>query len=59
MAGAAMTLICLVLRYCITTYVTKNRKGSANDVQYFISFLIQSVTVIVVLVPEGFIFIFI
>jgi len=55
MAGAALTLISLILRFCITTYVVKKQKASGDDVQYFISFLIQSVTVVVVLIPEGYI----
>ncbi len=53
MSAAALTLICLIVRYCITTYVVKKQKASGNDVGYFISFLIQAITVVVVSVPEG------
>ncbi len=58
MAAAALTLICLILRYCITTYVIRKDKPSRNDIGYFISFLIQAITVVVVSVPEGFIHLF-
>jgi hypothetical protein len=54
MAAAGLTLICLIIRFCITTYVVKKQAASAGDVSYFISFLIQAITVVVVSVPEGF-----
>ncbi len=53
MSAAFLTLICLIIRYCITTYVVKKQKPSGKDVGYFISFLIQAITVVVVSVPEG------
>ncbi|CAF1139095.1 unnamed protein product [Adineta ricciae] len=53
MSAAFLTLICLIVRYCITTYVVKGEKASGSDVGYFISFLIQAITVVVVSVPEG------
>jgi magnesium-transporting ATPase (P-type) len=53
MSAAFLTLICLIIRYCITTYAVKKQKPSGNDVGYFISFLIQAITVVVVSVPEG------
>ncbi|CAF3361359.1 unnamed protein product [Rotaria sp. Silwood1] len=53
MAAATLTLICLIVRYCITTYVINKQKASGTDVGYFISFLIQAITVVVVSVPEG------
>ncbi|CAF2314056.1 unnamed protein product [Rotaria sp. Silwood2] len=53
MSAAFLTLICLIVRYCITTYVIKKQKASGIDVGYFISFLIQAITVVVVSVPEG------
>ena len=53
MGAAVLTLICLIVRFCITTYVVKKQKGKASDVSYFISFLIQAITVVVVSVPEG------
>ena len=54
MSAATLTLICLIVRYCITTYAVKKQKASGTDVGYFISFLIQAITVVVVSVPEGF-----
>jgi len=60
MTAAVLTLLCLVIRYCITTYGIKKQPATGADVSYFISFLIQAITVVVVSVPEGFIeFIFI
>ncbi|CAF1094635.1 unnamed protein product [Adineta ricciae] len=53
MTAAFLTLICLIVRFCITTYVVKGKKASGADVSYFISFLIQAITVVVVSVPEG------
>ena len=53
MSAAFLTLVCLVIRYCITTYIIKKQKASGNDISYFISFLIQAITVVVVSVPEG------
>ncbi|CAF4693159.1 unnamed protein product [Rotaria socialis] len=53
MSAAALTLICLIVRYCITTYLINKQKPSAVDIGYFISFLIQGITVVVVSVPEG------
>jgi ABC-type Fe3+ transport system permease subunit len=58
MTAAVLTLLCLVIRYCITTYAIKKQKASGTDVGYFISFLIQAITVVVVSVPEGFINLF-
>nr|ACC43965.1 plasma membrane calcium-dependent ATPase [Philodina roseola] len=53
MSAAALTFICLVIRFCITNYVIKKKPSGASDVQYFVSFLIQAITVVVVSVPEG------
>jgi hypothetical protein len=53
MSAAVLTLLCLVIRYCITTYVVKKLPPSGTDISYFISFLIQAITVVVVSVPEG------
>ena len=53
MTAATLTFICLVLRFCITNYAIKKNNAGANDVKYFISFLIQAITVVVVSVPEG------
>jgi Ca2+ transporting ATPase len=53
MTAALLTFICLVVRYCITTYMIKKEDPSGVDIDYFISFLIQAITVVVVSVPEG------
>ncbi|CAM2710546.1 unnamed protein product [Rotaria socialis] len=53
MAAAFLTLVCLIVRFCITTYVLQKKKAKASDVSYFIAFLIQAITVVVVSVPEG------
>lgn len=53
MAAAFLTLVCLIIRFCITNYVVQKQKGKASDISYFISFLIQAITVVVVSVPEG------
>lgn len=53
MTAAVLTLICLVVRYCITTYAIRKEKPSGKDIGYFILFLIQAITVVVVSVPEG------
>jgi len=53
MTAAVLTLLCLILRFCITTYVIEGQPAQASDVSYFISFLIQAITVVVVSVPEG------
>lgn len=59
MTAAFLTLVCLIIRYCITTYAIKKEKPSGVDIGYFISFLIQAITVVVVSVPEGNIYLFI
>jgi len=55
MTAAVLTLICLIIRFCITTYVINQQPAQASDVSYFISYLIQAITVVVVSVPEGWI----
>jgi hypothetical protein len=54
MTAAGLTLICLIIRFCISNYVIKKQPAQPSDVSYFISFLIQAITVVVVSVPEGF-----
>ena len=48
-----MTLICLVLRFCILTYAIEKQSFSGQHISYFISFVIQAITVMVVAIPEG------
>ncbi|KHJ40981.1 calcium-translocating P-type ATPase, PMCA-type [Trichuris suis] len=50
---AALTVIILILRFCIEEYGIKARAVSVLDVQYFVKFIIIGVTVLVVAVPEG------
>ncbi|VDO93065.1 unnamed protein product, partial [Soboliphyme baturini] len=50
---AALTVIILILRFCIEEYGIKNRSISVVDIQYFVKFIIIGVTVLVVAVPEG------
>ncbi|KRX54712.1 Plasma membrane calcium-transporting ATPase 3, partial [Trichinella sp. T9] len=50
---AALTVIILILRFCIEEYGIKARPISVLDVQYFVKFIIIGVTVLVVAVPEG------
>lgn len=52
-AAAVLTLICLIVRFCIVTYAVRKKRFSGSDVSYFISFIIQAITVMVVAVPEG------
>jgi magnesium-transporting ATPase (P-type) len=51
--AAVLTLAALVIRFCITTYVVEKKKASVHDISDFISFLIHSITVVVVAIPEG------
>ena len=53
MSAAFLTLVCLIVRFSITTYVIRKEKPKASDISYFIAFLIQAITVVVVSVPEG------
>jgi Ca2+ transporting ATPase len=53
MSAAFLTLLCLIIRFCITTYVINGKTASGEDIRHFISFLIQAITVVVVSVPEG------
>ncbi|CDW55426.1 Hydrolase like2 and E1-E2 ATPase and Cation ATPas e C domain containing protein [Trichuris trichiura] len=48
-----MTVIIVILRFCIEEYGIKTRAVSVLSIQYFVKFIIISVTVLVVAVPEG------
>uniref|UniRef100_A0A0N5B1V3 Calcium-transporting ATPase n=1 Tax=Strongyloides papillosus TaxID=174720 RepID=A0A0N5B1V3_STREA len=50
---AIFTVIVLFIRFCIDRYIIAEKEFHINDIQYFISFLIIGVTVLVVAVPEG------
>lgn len=47
------TVIILILRYCISNYAIDGKSFSAEDIAYFIQFVIIGVTVLVIAVPEG------
>ncbi|XP_076362615.1 plasma membrane calcium-transporting ATPase 2-like isoform X3 [Tachypleus tridentatus] len=50
---AMLTVIILVIRFVIKTFVIKGRPWSAYYTQFFVKFFIIGVTVLVVAVPEG------
>ncbi|CAG0912528.1 unnamed protein product [Notodromas monacha] len=50
---AVMTVIILIVRFCITTFVVEKKAWSGFYANYFVKFLIIGVTVLVVAVPEG------
>ena len=55
-AGAGMailTVIILIIRYCIRKYAIEHEEFSIEFLQYLISYLIIGVTILVVAVPEG------
>lgn len=51
--GALLTLLFLITRYSITTFWINGNRISREDASYFVSFIIQAISVIVVCVPEG------
>uniref|UniRef100_A0A0K0ED38 Calcium-transporting ATPase n=1 Tax=Strongyloides stercoralis TaxID=6248 RepID=A0A0K0ED38_STRER len=50
---AIFTVLVLFIRFCIDHYIISEEEFDISDIQYFISFLIIGVTVLVVAVPEG------
>lgn len=50
---AAATVIILIVRYCVTTYLVKGKHFEASDISHFVNFIIIGVTVLVIAVPEG------
>ncbi|CAL4080522.1 unnamed protein product, partial [Meganyctiphanes norvegica] len=50
---AALTIVILILRFSITTYVTQGEPFSVKHISNFVQFFIIGVTVLVVAVPEG------
>uniref|UniRef100_A0A914X2M0 Calcium-transporting ATPase n=1 Tax=Plectus sambesii TaxID=2011161 RepID=A0A914X2M0_9BILA len=50
---ALLTVIVLIVRFCIDHYVTDKQPFSAKDLQHFVSFIIIGITVLVIAVPEG------
>ncbi|XP_076363531.1 plasma membrane calcium-transporting ATPase 2-like isoform X2 [Tachypleus tridentatus] len=50
---AILTVVILIVRFAITTFVVKSKPWSAFYVQFLVKFFIIGVTVLVVAVPEG------
>ncbi|KAK0399123.1 hypothetical protein QR680_002907 [Steinernema hermaphroditum] len=50
---AALTVIILIVRHCITNYAVEGHSFQTADFNYFVSFIIVGVTVLVIAVPEG------
>ncbi|XP_076344355.1 plasma membrane calcium-transporting ATPase 2-like isoform X3 [Tachypleus tridentatus] len=50
---ATLTVVILVIRFIIKTFVINNKQWSAYYTQFFVKFFIIGVTVLVVAVPEG------
>ncbi|XP_013789247.1 plasma membrane calcium-transporting ATPase 1-like, partial [Limulus polyphemus] len=50
---AVLTVVILIVRFAITTFVVKSKPWSAFYVQFLVKFFIIGVTVLVVAVPEG------
>ncbi|XP_050517165.1 plasma membrane calcium-transporting ATPase 1-like [Diabrotica virgifera virgifera] len=50
---AALTVVILVLQFCIKTFVIKRQPWNYGYANYFVRYLIIGVTVLVVAVPEG------
>lgn len=52
-AIAALTVVILVVRFCILKFGIEKRTWNLYHIQYFVKFIIIGVTVLVVAVPEG------
>jgi hypothetical protein len=50
---AMLTVVILIVRFCIHTFVVEGKQWSGYYANYFVKFLIIGVTVLVVAVPEG------
>jgi Ca2+ transporting ATPase len=50
---AILTLIILVVRFCIDTYGVGGQSFKASHISHFVNAFIVAVTVLVVAVPEG------
>ena len=50
---AALTILILILQFCIKTFVIEEKPWSNVYVQNFVKYFIMGVTVLVVAVPEG------
>lgn len=52
-AIAVLTVVILILRFVIKTFVVRGKPWTMYYMQYFVKFVIIGVTVLVVAVPEG------
>lgn len=50
---AAATVIVLIVRYCIEEYLLENRSFERSNINKFVGFIINGVTILVIAVPEG------
>ena len=50
---AALTVLILVARFCVTTFLIEGKSWNFNYLNNFVQFFIVGITVIVVAVPEG------
>lgn len=50
---AVLTVVILIIRFCIHTFIMEGKHWSAYYANHFVKFLIIGVTVLVVAVPEG------
>ena len=48
-----MTVLILILRYCIKTFIIAGQSWTMRDFRFFVNHFIVGVTVLVVAVPEG------
>ena len=52
-AIAVLTVVILILRFCIKTFAVQGKPWSMYYIQHFVKYFIIGVTVLVVAVPEG------
>ncbi|XP_055353324.1 plasma membrane calcium-transporting ATPase 2-like isoform X2 [Paramacrobiotus metropolitanus] len=50
---ALLTVVVLVVKFCVVTYAIDGKEWKLNHIQRFVRFVIIGVTVLVVAVPEG------
>ena len=53
MAVSLLTVIILIIRFCVKNYVHDGKEATVYDINHFVKFVIIGVTVLVVAVPEG------
>lgn len=50
---ALLTFVILVIRFCVETFLMQDKPWSNTYIHNFVDFMIISITIIVVAVPEG------